>query len=78
MFRGSGRYKSPDYGDTHDSYIFKAWYASDGWHYEDLDYLRFREFPAGGSLALDSSGNLYGATSGCGTYSYGTVWQLSP
>ena len=60
------------------SYIFKAWYASDGWHYEDLDYLGYQYFPASGALALDPSGNLYGTTFQCGTYDYGTVWQLSP
>ncbi len=60
------------------SYIFKAWYASDGWHYEDLNYLGYQTFQAFGSLALDASGNLYGTTSGCGTYGFGTVWQLSP
>jgi uncharacterized repeat protein (TIGR03803 family) len=60
------------------SYIFKASYASDGWHYEDLDFLLDTEFSAGGSLALDTSGNLYGTTADCGTNGYGTVWQVSP
>ena len=63
---------------THDSYIFKAWYASDGWHYEDLEYLPNQYLPSSGSLALDPSGNLYGTTTGCGTNNSGTVWQLSP
>ena len=60
------------------SYIFKAWYASDGWHYEDLDYLGYQYFPAAGSLAVDSSGNLYGTTNSCGSSNAGTVWQLAP
>lgn len=31
-----------------------------------------------GSLLLDKSGNLYGATGGGGVYSYGTVFELTP
>ena len=62
-------------------YIFQAWYAGDGWHYQDLDFLSNQNFPVAGSLALDSSGNLYGTTGECtdnnGT-SYGTVWRFSP
>ena len=73
------RRNNPGPGDvTHDSYIFKAWYASDGWHYEDLEYLPNQYFPSSGSLAIDPSGNLYGTTSGCGTNNAGTVWQLAP
>jgi uncharacterized repeat protein (TIGR03803 family) len=68
---------SPD-SPSYYSYIFKAWYASDGWHYEDLDYLGYQSFPAVGSLAIDPSGNLYGTTFQCGTNNFGTVWQLSP
>jgi uncharacterized repeat protein (TIGR03803 family) len=34
--------------------------------------------PAGGGLVLDSAGNLYGTTSSGGTYSDGTVFELSP
>ena len=62
-------------------YIFQAWYAGNGWHYQDLDFLSNQNFPVAGSLALDSSGNLYGTTGECtdnnGT-SYGTVWRFSP
>ena len=61
-----------------DSFIFKAWYDSGGWHYEDLDYLVSTVFPSTGSLALDASGNLYGTTSGCGANNAGTTWQFSP
>jgi uncharacterized repeat protein (TIGR03803 family) len=61
------------------TYIFKASYnASQGWAYADINYLGQQEFFAGGPLALDSSGNLYGTTSTCGANGYGTVWQLSP
>ncbi len=30
-----------------------------------------------GSVLLDKAGNLYGTTSGCGSYYYGTVWKFS-
>jgi hypothetical protein len=60
------------------SYIFKARYGSDGWHYEDSYFRYSAEFNSLGTLALDPSGNLYGTTLGCGTNGYGTVWQLSP
>ena len=59
-------------------YIFKASYGSDGWHYQDLAHLPDQIFPASGSLAVDSSGNLYGTTVFCGTNDAGTVWQVSP
>ncbi len=59
------------------SFIFKASYDG-AWHYQNLDYLLNQFFPSSGSLALDTSGNLYGTTSYCGTNNSGTVWQLSP
>ncbi len=60
------------------NYIFKAGYAGGNWQYQDLVFLQNTYFQAGGSLALDTSGNLYGTTSDCGTNGFGTVWQLSP
>jgi uncharacterized repeat protein (TIGR03803 family) len=77
-FAASFGKKSPGGGDCSYTFIFKARYASDGWHYQNLDFLLNTLFPSGGNLALDTSGNLYGTTDGCGTYGYGTVWQVSP
>ncbi len=77
-FNGSDPHKRYPADNSHDSYIFKAWYASDGWHYQDLEYLSNQYLPSSGNLAVDTSGNLYGTTSGCGTNNSGTVWQLSP
>jgi uncharacterized repeat protein (TIGR03803 family) len=74
---GSFGKRSPGAGTCSYNYIFKASY--DGtWHYRDLDFLPETVFTAGGSLAVDRSGNLYGTTSDCGTYNSGTVWQVSP
>jgi uncharacterized repeat protein (TIGR03803 family) len=75
--RGSGK-KGPGDPGCRYGYIFKARYDSSGWHYQDLDFLLNTIFPSRGSLALDPSGNLYGATDGCGTNNAGTVWQFSP
>ncbi len=77
-YLGSLGKRSPGNQECVYSYIFKAWYDSNGWHYQDLDFLLDEYLPSGGSLALDTSGNLYGTTSGCGSYGYGTVWQFSP
>ena len=63
---------------NHDSYIFQAFYASDGWHYQDLSYLTNQVLDSSGNLALDPGGNLYGTTGDCGSNNSGTVWQLSP
>jgi uncharacterized repeat protein (TIGR03803 family) len=64
--------------DCHNSYIFKASYAGGNWSYVDLKYLENQFLDSGGSLALDSTGKLYGTTSTCGTNNSGTVWQFSP
>ncbi len=59
-------------------YIFNAAYVGGNWQYQNLVFLSNTYFQSGGSLALDSSGNLYGTTNDCGTNNVGTVWQLSP
>ena len=58
-------------------FVYKAWATGGFLNTQDI-YDNFYYFPAGGSLAIDASGNLYGTTSPCGTYNSGTVWQLSP
>jgi uncharacterized repeat protein (TIGR03803 family) len=68
----------PGGGECFYNYIFKASYDSSGWHYQDLDFFLNTYFPAGNSLTVDSSGNLYGVTDVCGTNNAGTVWQVSP
>jgi len=57
-------------------YIFKLTREGDGWHYSTPVYWDNTEFGAGGSLALDAQGNLYGTTIDCGMHKQGTVWQL--
>jgi hypothetical protein len=73
-----GAYLKPGPIECYASYIFKASHDSGGWHYQDLDLLGASLFDAVGSLARDSSGNLYGTTYDCGANSNGTVWKLSP
>ncbi len=68
---------SPDSGSYIYAYIFAASYGSGGWQYGDLVFFNYQFFPAGGPMALDARGNLYGTTGGCGTYNTGTVWELS-
>jgi uncharacterized repeat protein (TIGR03803 family) len=60
-------------------YIFKLTRASDGWQYSTpMVFQGNITFPAGGALALDAQGNLYGTTNSCGKYNQGTVWQFTP
>ncbi len=70
--------RPPGGGECFYNYIFKASYDSSGWHYQDIDFFLNTYFPAGNSLAVDTSGNLYGVTVVCGTNNAGTVWQVSP
>ncbi len=66
-------------GATGHGYIFKLTRASDGWEYSTpLVFQGNVTFPAGGALALDAQGNLYGTTGSCGKYKQGTVWQFTP
>lgn len=62
--------------------VFKLTHSDGGWTYTDL-----HDFSGGadgcepnGGVALDSAGNIYGTTTGCGTYpdQYGTVWEITP
>jgi uncharacterized repeat protein (TIGR03803 family) len=75
---GTGSGGINDDPSSYYSYIFKASYASDGWHYQDLDYFGFQYFPASGNLALDSSGNLYGTTYQCGSNVTGRCGSFRP
>jgi uncharacterized repeat protein (TIGR03803 family) len=49
-----------------------------GWRWDEPVYFWDEYFDAGGPMALDAQGNLYGTTYDCGAYGNGTVWQLSP
>jgi uncharacterized repeat protein (TIGR03803 family) len=77
-FSGESSSLPPGLSQSYDSYIFKASHDSNGWHYQDLKYLTNQIFPSSGSLALDSSGNLYGTTGACDGVNHGTLWKLSP
>jgi uncharacterized repeat protein (TIGR03803 family) len=61
--------------------VFKLTQHNGTWTYTDL-----HDFAGGadgckpdGGVVLDSQGNIYGTTTGCGTYpnQYGTVWELT-
>ena len=58
-------------------YIFELARGNGGWQYSTPVYWDNTEFDAGGALALDAQGNLYGTTSDCGEYNKGTVWELT-
>ncbi len=77
-YRRGGSYGSPASVSFPYAYIFKASYGSGGWHYQDLAFFNYQYFDAGGPLALDAQGNLYGTTWTCGTDNAGTIWQFSP
>jgi uncharacterized repeat protein (TIGR03803 family) len=77
-FSGRRHKNTPGGNETHDSYIFKASYSGGNWNYQDLQYLSDQYFTSTGTVALDTSGDLYGTTKTCGTNNSGTVWRLSP
>lgn len=63
-------------------HVFKLTHSHGTWTYTDL-----HDFAGGadgcepnGGVVLDSQGNIYGTTTGCGTYpnQYGTVWEITP
>ena len=58
--------------------VFKLTHSGGGWTYTDL-----HDFAGGadgcepnGGVVVDSQGNIYGTTTGCGTL-YGTVWEIT-
>jgi uncharacterized repeat protein (TIGR03803 family) len=62
--------------------VFKLTHSSGGWTYSDL-----HDFSGGadgcepsGGVVVDSQGNIYGTTTGCGQYpnQYGTIWEITP
>jgi uncharacterized repeat protein (TIGR03803 family) len=62
--------------------VFKLTHSESGWTFTDL-----HDFSGGadgcepnGGVVLDSAGNIYGTTTGCGTYpnQYGTIWEIAP
>jgi uncharacterized repeat protein (TIGR03803 family) len=61
--------------------VFKLTHSNGGWTYSDLH--DFGGDPDGcepnGGVVLDSHSNIYGTTTGCGTYpnQYGTVWEIT-
>jgi len=61
--------------------IFKMTAGSGGWTYTVLkefdDPCNDGCFP-NGDVTIDASGNLYGTTSGGGTYGQGVVWEITP
>lgn len=69
----------PDCGENFYEYIFKLARQGDYWVLSTPAYFgNNTEFPNVGALAVDVEGNLYGTTTFCGKYGYGTVWELSP
>lgn len=65
-------------GQVSHGYIFELSRTGNGWQYSTPVFWGDAYFPAYGTLALDSRGNLYGTTGFCGVHNYGTIWQFSP
>jgi hypothetical protein len=58
-------------------YIFELARTGDGWQFNTPAYWG-STFTAGGALAMDAQGNLYGTTNNCGSDNLGTVWEFTP
>jgi uncharacterized repeat protein (TIGR03803 family) len=59
-------------------YVFELKRVGGGWSYTTPVYWDNTIFDAGGALAMDAQGNLYGTTRSCGSHQYGTVWEFTP
>lgn len=60
--------------------IYKLTPSSSGWNYTDLYDFAFDNggcFPVG-PPAVDTAGNLYGVTYGCGAREVGVVFKFTP
>ncbi len=57
-------------------YIFELT-RNGGWRYSAPVYWNSTDFSVSGAVAVDAQGNLYGATSDCGAYNQGTVWEYA-
>jgi len=58
------------------AFIFELTRAN-GWQYSTPQAWDHTSWAPSGSLAIDTSGNLYGTTAGCGAHNQGAVWELS-
>ena len=64
---------------TGDGYIFKLTHSQNGWTFSRLHSFSGPDGAfASGWIVIDSAGNLYGTTSGGGTYGYGVIWEITP
>jgi uncharacterized repeat protein (TIGR03803 family) len=58
-------------------YIFELARTNGGWQFSAPVYWDATDFSVAGGVSLDAQGNLYGATSDCGAYNLGTVWEFA-
>ena len=63
----------PIYGE-----VFNVLHEGNNWQFGIEVSFQGQNFPVSGNLTLDSQGNVYGTTWGCGKYGRGSAWQLSP
>jgi uncharacterized repeat protein (TIGR03803 family) len=61
-----------------DGEVFKLTSSNGGWIYTSVSFDGSDGYSPLGSVVLDGDGNLYGTTSGGGTYGYGVVFEIVP
>ena len=67
-------------GAYNDGNVFRLSPSSNGWTYIDLyDFTGANDGCAPeGFVTVDADGDIFGTTTGCGPWSLGTVWELTP